>query len=163
MTSILPDTIASAQELSQLIDEVKEYARWYMHESIKRRVSNKRSNGSNEPALSAAASEVIRSLNKSGELRRQDFEQLTKQLENFLAHASVVQFTLAAPVTGDVKQKLVGWCRKNLTDDTLVTFHHNSTLLGGMVMQYKSRVFDWSFRRQILDNARAFPKELQNV
>lgn len=164
MSFRLPDTIASSQDVITLIAEIRDYSKWYMHESIKQRVSGRGSRrASDEPVLSPAAGELLRELAKDKPLSRQAFEQLIKTLEDYSRHAPTVLFTLAAPVTTALKKTLVGWCRTNIGDSVLVTFQHNSTILGGMVVRYKSRVFDWSFRRQILASAQNFPEVLRRV
>ncbi len=159
----LPDTVASAQDLTALILEIKSYTKWYLHEMIKLRVSHKKNGAKDEPELSPAASELLREFSKQNPMTRQSLESLIKTLEDYSKHAPVVLFTLAAPVTAGVKKTLVGWCRNNIADNVLVSFQHNSTILGGMVMRYKSRVFDWSFRREILANAHTFPEVLKRV
>ena len=37
----LPDTIASSQDLSGLVLEIKEFSRWFAHDAIKKQVSGK--------------------------------------------------------------------------------------------------------------------------
>lgn len=163
MTFRLPDTIASSQDLTAVTAEIKEYATWYMHESIKLRVAKKKNATlKNEPVLSKGAADLLREASKGG-LDRQSLDQLTRNLENATKNATTLTFTLAAPVTSSVKETLVAWCRKNIGDTILITFQHNSTILGGAVIRYKSRVFDWSFRRAITDNATKFPEVLRRV
>jgi hypothetical protein len=158
----LPDTIASEQDIAVLAAEIKSYAKWYAHEAIKRRVSGT-SSSKNEPDLSPAAREVLRALDQASGLGRQSFEQLIKMLESYAKSSPTVLITLAAPATAPVKTKLIGWCRQNIADNVLVSFKYNSTILGGLVVRYKSRVFDWSFRRQILESAHNFPEVLRRV
>jgi F0F1-type ATP synthase delta subunit len=45
----------------------------------------------------------------------------------------------------------------------LVDFKFNSTMLGGMVVQYGSHIYDWSFRQRILDARDKFPEVLRSV
>lgn len=161
---ILPDSIASSQDLAAVLGEIRQYTQWYVHESIKQRVGvGARASKSQEPVLSEAAADLIRETAKQGPLSRMSLERLTKTLEGFSKTSPVVTITLAAPVTKDVKQRLVDWCRHNIAENVLVTFQHNATILGGMVFRYKSRVFDWSFRRAILDNRVSFAEVLRSV
>ena len=163
MTFRLPETIASSQDLASVTAEIKSYATWYMHESIKLRVAKKKNATlKNEPVLSKGAADLIREAAKGG-LDRQSLDQLNRNLETATKTATTITFTLAAPVTSSVKEQLVAWCRKNIGDTVLITFQHNSTILGGAVLRYKSRVFDWSFRRAITDNASKFPEVLRRV
>ena len=163
MTFRLPETIASSQDLRSVTAEIKDYSRWYMHESIKQRVAKKSgSTLKNEPLLSKGASDLLRDIS-SDDLSRKDFDSLLRNLESATQSATTLTFTLAAPVTSSVKEKLVAWCRHNVDETVLVSFQHNSTILGGAVLRYKSRVFDWSFRRAITDNASHFPEVLRRV
>lgn len=163
MTVSLPDTIASPQDLTSVIGELKLYTQWFVHESIRQRVTKRKTRSSTEPVLSEPATTLIQSVSSHGMLNRQALDQLVKSLEATAQKATTVTFTLAAPVTQPVKLQLVGWCRKNLGQEILVTFQHNSSILGGVVMRYKSRVFDWSFKQQLFANAAKFPEVLRRV
>jgi hypothetical protein len=161
MTFKLPDSIASPQDLIALQLELHEYAKWYMHESIKKHVEAK--NGSSMPVLSSPALACLRAWHSEETLSPGSLEALVKQLELLRTNARVISLTLAAPVTGVVRKILVSWCRDNIAPNILVNFQFNSTLLGGMVVRYGSRVFDWSFRRQILNAHTTFPEVLRRV
>lgn len=153
----LPDIIASSQDVMDLVLEVKDYARWINHNAIKKRVNPKVK--TEPPVLSHAANELIR-LNS---ISQQDIAELIKSLENYADDAPTITITLAAIPTGDVRSSLTGWCRKNLAPNILINFRFNSTILGGMVIRLGSHIFDWSFRRQILDSGKNFPEVLRGV
>lgn len=157
----LPSTVSSMQDLNSLILEVHDYARWLAHEEIKQRVSGSRS--SHAPLTSPATEEVLARWVAAHPLSRSSLDILIKTLENHKATAPTLTLTLAAPPTGGMKATLVSWCRDTIAPDVLVTFSFNGTILGGMVIRYGSRVFDWSFRRQILDNRSKFPEVLRRV
>jgi len=152
----LPPSIASTQDLASLTAEIHEYARWSVHESIKKQV--KVSGKAMPPTMSPAANELIRNW-----VRDANIDELIDALKNYAATASSVNITLAAPPSSGIKNTLVTWCRENISPTVLVTFQFNATLLGGMVVQHGSRVFDWSFRRQILAERQRFPEVLRNV
>jgi len=63
MSLVLPDTIASNQDLTALILDVKEYAKWFAHESVKQQVNVPTSQ--HPVALSAVAVEVLRAWGSS--------------------------------------------------------------------------------------------------
>jgi F0F1-type ATP synthase delta subunit len=44
-----------------------------------------------------------------------------------------------------------------------VNFNYNRSLLGGMVVRAGSRVFDWSFRRQIIGAEEKFTEVFHRV
>jgi hypothetical protein len=157
----LPDSVASSQDVASLQIEVRDYARWFTHESIKQRTHARHT--SEAPVLSAACKELIATYGGKKELDRTGLDALVKELEHHHHTAPTITLTLAAPVTGAIKASLVKWCRTNVAPDALVNFQFNATLLGGMVVRYGSRVFDWSFRRQILANRDKFPEVLRHV
>lgn len=157
----LPSSIASPEELVRATLEVKEYAKWFNQESIRRRVSKKK--GPPAPMISDAAKSVMTAWADGGPQDSREMATLLKTLEDFRRHTETVTITLAAPVTGQLKQTLVSWCRTHISPSVFVSFQFNATLLGGAVIRYGSRVFDWSFRRQLLDNAHSFAEVLRRV
>ena len=157
----LPDTISSPQDLASLIVDIQAYARWFSHESIKHQAGGKRQ--SEPPVISPAAELVLRDWQGKEKLSRDKLDSLIRTLVDYKSTAPTLTMTLAAPPTHPVKATLVSWCRENIAPDILVTFQFNSTLLGGMVVRVGSRVFDWSFRRRILENRDSFPEVLKRV
>ncbi|MFY9228146.1 MAG: F0F1 ATP synthase subunit delta [Candidatus Microsaccharimonas sp.] len=157
----LPETIASPQDLMQMSMEIKAYAKWYAHESILRRVSSKK--GADAPNLSPAARQVINDWSEISPLSTKSLATLITTLESYSRNTDTITITLAAPVTNSIKTTLVAWCRKNVSPSVFVSFQFNSTLLGGMVVRHGSRVFDWSFKRQLLASSGAFPEVLRRV
>lgn len=157
----LPHTIASPQDLTSLLNEVREYAKWFAHESIKQKVASSRPGS--PPELSVAANELIRGWSQNNPLGRESFDKLVASLESYVTTSPSITFTLAAPVSGDIKKVLVSWCRDNIAPNILVIFRFNATILGGAVVQFGSSVFDWSFKRQILDKRQNFPEVLRHV
>jgi hypothetical protein len=157
----LDDSVSSPQDLQALIGEVREYARWFSHNAVKRQLHAKST--TEQPELSPGAEALLRSWGAGTPLSQKSLDTLIAALVDFAASAPVVTITLAAPVSGSLKKSLVAWCRQNIAPVVLVNFQFNATLLGGMVVRYASHIFDWSFRRQILDNRAAFPEVLRRV
>lgn len=157
----LPDSVASSQDVTALLLEVKDYSRWFVHESIKKRIDITRASAM--PVLSPSATELIHEWGAKKPLSRESLEELIGTLKKYSDTAPSITLTLAAPPSNSLQTTLVAWCRKNIAPNILVTFRFNATLLGGMVVRYGSRVFDWSFRRQILAARESFPEYLRNV
>ncbi|MEO6109600.1 MAG: F0F1 ATP synthase subunit delta [Candidatus Saccharimonadales bacterium] len=157
----LPDMIASTQDLMQVTLEVKDYAKWYAHDSILKRVSSKK--GTPAPSLSPSARQIISDWDTISPLSTRSFSALIVTLETFSKNTDTVTITLAAPVTSSLKTTLVAWCRKNISPQIFVSFQFNSTLLGGLVIRHGSRVFDWSFKRELMAHAANFPGVLRRV
>lgn len=157
----LPDTICSPQDLTALILEVKEYARWYEHESVKQRTGAK--TRSTQPVLSVTTTAFLRSVSTNGTLQPTQLDTIIHELEQYKVAAPTITLTLAAPAPERVKELLTAWCRRELSPTILVSFEYNRTLLGGMVVRYGSHVHDWSFRRTLLTTDAKFSEVLARV
>lgn len=157
----LPDSVGSQQDLTTLFREIKDYSRWFAHEAIKKRVDAK--HVSPAPVLSSSAQELIRGWDAGKTLTQSGLDELIKTLERYTTAAPLITLTLAAPPPKSLQLSLIAWCRTNIAPDVLVTFRFNATLLGGVVVHHGSRVFDWSFRRQLLAAREQFPEVLRRV
>jgi len=157
----LQNNIYSPQDLKALIMEVRRYGRWFAQTSVKTHVTG---TASKEPlAISEAAVALIREVAEQQPLSQKVIDELIKSLEALEAASPRITITLAAVPGNKLKKVLVEWCRKNIDSSILVDFRFNATILGGMVVQYGSHVYDWSFRRQILAARGKFPGVLRNV
>lgn len=144
-----------------LILDIKRYAEWFRHESIKKKVKVESSKDALQ--LSPIAVEVIRDWGKEAALSTARLDELIASLETYQKQAPNMTITLAAPASRGLKSSLVAWCRKNIAPTILVTFDFNATILGGMVVRSGSHVYDWSMRRAILDNRSKLPEVLHRV
>jgi len=153
----LPDTISSEQDLNGLIVEIHECVKWLSHETIKKKTGA--SQADPPPTVSPAAQQLMHDYGAN----ETQLESIIKELENLQRKSQVITITLAAPPSGTIKKTLVGWCRENIAANVLVNFSFNRGILGGMVVRAGSRVFDWSFRRQIMSASDKFPEVLRNV
>jgi hypothetical protein len=157
----LQNSVSSPQDLKEIILDTRQYAKWFAQATIKKQVTN---NTPNEPpALSEAAVTVITDWAKEAPLNQKRLDELITALDNLADTSPRITITLAAVPANSLKKMLVEWCRENITPNILVDIHFNSTLLGGMVVQYGSHVYDWSFRRQILAAREHFPEVLRRV
>lgn len=161
MNLAIPDTVASAQDLAIVIRDIQAYATWASRELIKQKVAGK-STGA-QPAVSKEASQVISTWSGGKPLTQDSIDSLVTALEQYKKTAPSITITLAAIPSGDVKTKLVAWCRKEINRSILVSFRLNRNILGGMVVAYGSHVHDWSFRRRLLETKTQFSEVLGNV
>lgn len=157
----LPASVASAQDIAAILLETRAYSRWFAHESIKQRVRG--GTLAKAPAQTPALQELLHTWAAGGQITQTKLDALIAALENYRKTAPHLTITLAAPATGAVKATLVEWCRKNISANVLISFEFNATILGGVVVRTGSRVFDWSFRRKLLDGRAAFPEVLRRV
>ncbi len=163
MSLVIPPTIISPQDLLSVIEELKNYSRYSVHEAIKQRVTVRKSRPANNVELSDEARDLLRQASDGKTISRRAVDNLIRELDAVIKNSQTVTFTLAAPATTDVKRKLADWCRHNIGPSTLIAFKFNSTLLGGFVVRYGSHVHDWSFRRQILNRSNDFMETLRRV
>lgn len=161
MKLTLPPTIASIQDVRSLQLELHEYAKWFSHNAIKKRVGAH--HPAPQPEVSPACQDLIREWTNTSPLTEISLDKLLAELKSIENSAPSITITLAAPALGELRQNLIAWCRKNIADDVLVNFQFNSTILGGMVVRYGSHIHDWSFRRTIMDNRAKFPEVLRNA
>ena len=161
MTIPIPPAASSTNDLTGLILEVREYAKWFNQYTNAAKLQS--TYKQTQPELSPAASGLIRDWAKQDQLTSARLDELVNGLERTKAHAPVMTVTLAAPATSEVKKELVAWCRANISPDILVTFRFNSGLLGGMVVRYGSSIYDWSFRRTIMNERHKFAEILNRV
>jgi F0F1-type ATP synthase delta subunit len=158
----LPNSVITQQDVQTLLLGVKDYARWFSHVDIKKLLKVKHRSDSG-PDVTPEVMELIHDWAAQKPLSRQTLDELIDALQSFNNNASQLAITLAGPPPASLKRTLVEWCRKNIAPNTLVNFQFNSSLLGGIVIRNGSHVYDWSFRRQILESRNKFPEVLRRV
>ncbi len=156
----LHDDVISLQDLKSVTLEVRQYAKWYSQYAIKTRVTSGKS--APPPAVSPAAATLIKAW-ADDKPDQKGLDELLAALGELETKSPRVTITLAAPAPGSLQRTLVDWCRKNIAANILVTFRFNATILGGLVVQHGSHIYDWSFRRQILSARGNFPEVLRRV
>lgn len=157
----LPPSIISPHDLSRLEIELHEYSNWFSHNAIKQHVNVSR--GTPMPGLSTDAITMLRSCSQNGTINQQILDSLLVSIKQLSNHAPSLTITLAAPAGNETKQALTAWCRANIDPNILVSFKFNATILGGMILRCGSHIFDWSFRRGVLNNRYKFAEVLRRV
>lgn len=157
----LPSSVSSLADVMALSLEVREFAKWFSHVSVKMHVTG--SQVPSPPPQSDAARELIDGLLAAKNLNQASLDEMVTALEAYKTGAPSMTITLAAPAPGALRQELVTWARQNLAPNMLINFKFNATLLGGMVVRVGSHIFDWSFRRAILAERYKFAEVLRRV
>ncbi|MEO5691347.1 MAG: F0F1 ATP synthase subunit delta [Candidatus Saccharimonadales bacterium] len=157
----LPASVVTPQDVARLELELTGFIDWFQHNAIKQHMHV--SKGTAMPGLSSEAVELIRAVSVNGSLNQSNIESLQQAIMRIRQHAPTMSITLSAPAGAQLRQQLVAWCRSEIRPDVLVDFRFNATILGGMVVRYGSHVFDWSWRRAVLNNRSSFAKELRSV
>lgn len=159
----LPSTIASTADLQAVVLEVRAYEQWLIQTNVRRSLTIKKKTQLEEPQLSSAAKDTIRSWQTENGESVKSIQLLAKTLEQEKMRARSITITLAAPASASLKAQLIDWCRANLDERVFVTFEFQSSLLGGMVVRCGSKIHDWSFRSQLLAARKNFPEVLRRV
>jgi hypothetical protein len=157
----LSEDIISPEDLKQVITEIRDYSKWMSKNTIKIKVTKKKAG--DEPELSDAAADLIKQWKDGKDLSPKILDKLIEELQDYLAKMKTIRVTFAALPTNKTKQQFTKWFRDNLSDEVLIDFRFNSTLLGGMVVNCGSHIYDWSFRRQLLENKDKFSEVVHRV
>ncbi len=157
----LPNNVISKQDLQSVILEIRKYAQWYSQTTVKQQVSN--NVPSDQPIITPEATDIVKNWDKDQPINQESLDKLINELSEIEETSPQITFTLAAVPPNTLKKDLANWCRKNINQNALVNFKFNATILGGMVVNYGSHVFDWSFKRQIISKRQHFPEILRNV
>ena len=161
MKLLLPNSVYSPQDIALLDIELREYASWFAHNTIKHELGSK--GATVPPLLSPSALELIRQVSKKDLLTQDQLDQLVSAIEALKKNAETITITLAGLPPEDLKRKMVAWSRETINPTVLVSFTMNRTILGGMVVRYRSHIFDWSFRRQLIASPKSFSEVLRRV
>ncbi len=161
MNTPLPTDVYSPSDLAALTLEIREYAKWFGQYVNAQRAGSRPNTA--QPELSPIASNLIRDYAKLSPMTTERIDEIIATLEQAAMHAPVITITLAAPAPSEVKKQLTEWCRRELSPSVLVAFRFNAHILGGMVVRVGSRVYDWSFRTQLMNKRRGITEALSRV
>ena len=157
----LPAELISTEDVKSVIYELKLYRSQLRSRIIKKRVTNRL--GKTDLELSLAAKAVLSRYFGRSEPTPAGLEQLLLTLDNELSNMPQIRLVLADVPTPKLKRDITDWFRQNVSPDLLIDFRFSSSILGGMVISAGSHIYDWSYRRQILDNKSAFAGVLRRV
>jgi len=161
MSLDLGDSVTSPQDLKTIILEIRLYAKWFAQATVKAQVAGAKPE--QPPAISPAATGLINEAAAGKQLDRGRLDALITELTELEAKSLRIVITLAGVPGNGLKKTIAAWCRQNISPDILVDFRFNATILGGMVVQFGSHVYDLSFRRRILASRDKFPGVLRRV
>jgi hypothetical protein len=153
--AILPNSIYSPDHLRFCINELKDYAG----------LLEQRTRGSAIPLpeLSIESTDLLTEIKGADSSRPDVVTALALELQRHLEAAPHVTVTLPAPPPHGLKIELVRWFRANTRPEVMLEFLVNPDIAGGMVVRANSKVFDFSFRSQLLSNSANFVKTLERV
>ena len=157
----LSDQVISPEDLKELIEELRNYSQWLNHNSIVKKLTKK--SAVNQPQLSEELTDLISQWQDGKEVTATSLSKLIITLTKLLDTTPKLRITLAALPSQSLKKTLVNWCRQSISPFILIDFRYNQALLGGMVVKSNSHIYDWSYRRQILDSKHLLKEVLSRV
>ncbi len=153
---ILPVSIQTPDNLQFVYDELTNFVNVLTQAGRRKAAGGK---PSALPTLSAASLEVLRILPEKSRSDVKAIDQIAQELMGIIKAAPVVNITLAGPPPLTLKTALTEWFRQNTNQNTLVAFHVNPDIAGGMVVRTVNEVHDFSFRKGLL----AHPEKMIEV
>lgn len=75
-----------------------------------------------------------------------DVDSYVAKLEQTKKNASVVYITVADIISSEFLTEIVRWLRNNIKDDILVEFNQDPSIIGGVMIRNKNKMFDYSYK-----------------
>ena len=154
----LPQAIYSPALLESVIYDIQYYLDWRRQNEIRKKVGAK---PKDEPTHSAETVIVIEAWMEGKKPTVESLERLLEHLKNL--HLPEVHIMLAALPNRGQRETLANWFRNNVTPDVLISFVADRNLGGGIVVRTPNRVFDFSWKQQLLAGHAKLPEILRNV
>lgn len=156
----LPASIQTPDNLQYCCDEMFNFVK-----SLTQAGRRKAAGGKPDaiPTLSQASLEILKILPENQHADIKAIEGIAAELTAILEHSPVVHVTLAAPPPPTLKVSLTEWFRSNSHANTLVAFHVNPDIAGGMTVRTVNEVHDFSFRTALLAHPEKFLEVLDRV
>lgn len=158
----LPITIYSPQAINTIIDEVDNYTAF-----VRERMITKRAGLKPLKARTIALSEELTSflqLNFTDKDPNLDELMATNNwLKGLLQTNYLVTVTSAAVLQTPERKWLVEWFRNNTHPLVLINFNVNPSLIGGLVVRTRSKIFDMSFVSKLTHAKQSLVKIIAHV
>lgn len=142
----LPNDVYSPDQLSELTMELREYI-GALRDTTLRNQASKTAKKTSLPTMSALLKLVFENVSDGVTP-----EAMLRELEAMLKNAPTVHLMLAAQPSKEMRRQLVLWFRVEIHPTTLLTFSERHDLGGGIVVRAGSHVYDFSFKRKVVDN-----------
>lgn len=143
----LPPSIQGPDQLQVCADEISAFAHALSQAHHRNAVGSK---PLSLPPLSDPSKDIINLLPEKQQEDISALEQLAASMENSLHSLPTIHISLAAVPPTDVRKDIIEWFRSQIHPLTLLAFHVNPELAGGMVVRTVNRVYDFSFRTALL-------------
>ncbi len=144
----LPSAVYSPQLLEAVVHDIEAYLEWYRETTVKKKVGAKTAVA--EPSHSAETEMVISEWLGGKAATIESIEQLVAALKSL--QLPEVHVMLAALPNRAQREIIIDWLRNNTTPHLLVSFVADRNLGGGLVLRTPNRVFDFTWKQQLLNS-----------
>jgi hypothetical protein len=157
----LPESLHSPEQLQACAFELEVVISWRRRQDIKKQ------SGFTGPVtpdfeLGPAVAVLLGSREAVARMPLSDLEGVQSQIHRWLAQP-VTHVTFAVVPPTSTKVEVVRWFRSRIMPTALVKFHVNGNIIGGMVVRTPNKIFDFSFRKQLLQRKSLIPEILKRV
>jgi ATP synthase delta (OSCP) subunit len=160
MSYKLPVTVYTLDQMQLGAVELHAYAN-RLHQQAATRHADA---GQHKPvSLSIESQALLDELPPKKQTDPEAIDALATELEEMVAHGPRVSLTLAGLASHHLREELVGWLRTNLKANLLVDFHVNPDIAGGLMVRTTNHVYDFSFRRHLLEDTARFTRIFDRV
>lgn len=156
----LPASIQTPDQLQYCTDEVRGFVKELVQAGRRKAAGGKLAN---LPALSGPSLDLLAIIPAK---QRSDvvlLEQVADQMVGMLQSSPTVHISIAGPPPPSLKTDITEWFRANTHPNTLIAFHVNPDLAGGMAVRTINQVHDFSFRTSLLAHSNKIVEVLERV
>lgn len=130
----LPLFIRSHEQIYFYIQELNRY----------RSSIPEKSKGNRDPFYS-----YLIGLSETEEITPELIEKVLELFKQIKSNAPRFHVTLADYPETEMRNKITGWFRRNIHPYSLVSFRYDRSLVGGIVVRGRNKIFDFSFRNKL--------------
>ena len=150
MSLKLPPEVYSRDQLGIVLWEIGVLVAQLRNDATRQKISGVTSDSSKHH-VSAFLLAILRA-NSVDKANLNALEALESELVQIRDTAPVAHMVLPALPNRTLKQQLVTWFRDEISESTLVSFSVRGDIGGGFILRIGSKQYDFTFRRQLLDN-----------
>lgn len=141
----LPPAVYSPALVESVAYDIQYYLDWFRQNQIRKKVG---AHAKDEPTHSAETVLVINAWLDGKPATLESLEALLEYLRK--VDLPEIHLMLAALPNRSQREALVNWFRTNVTPHLLVSFVADRNLGGGLVVRTPNRVFDYTWKQQLI-------------
>lgn len=153
MSFSLPASVYTPQLVQTVVFDVETLRDYLSHAKVQRKVGAK---PDLPPGHAVETETVLKAWLDGKEPTITNLTELLTALNGL--KLTTVHLTMAALPSDPQRLKLVEWFRSNCRPDLLVSFSADRTIGGGIIIRTPNRMFDLSFRQQLMAGQQKLPE-----